>query len=164
MRSRGGGVLSASALVALGTSVLLAALIGLGLSELASDPRGGATGTAHAETAAVVVPGISAHRQLPHAQTHSPSATPRAGIPVLTPTTTSGGATSDATTAPATSKTSTRTTTVRSTSAPTSTSTATAKPKPTAPTPSPSPTRAHGKGKANGSGNGNGPGTGHKKP
>ena len=41
MHTRGGGVLSASALAAVGASVLLVSLIGLGLSALADQPRGG---------------------------------------------------------------------------------------------------------------------------
>src|SRR4051795_5009285 len=84
--SRSGGVLSASALVALGTSVLLVALIGLGLSELGSPPGGGATGATRAQAAAVVVPAITTQRHAAAGKVRHPSTSTRSSIPVVTPT------------------------------------------------------------------------------
>lgn len=152
MRSRGGGVLSASVLVALGTSVLLAGLIGLGLSELGDPPRGGATGSAHAETAAVVVPAVTAQRPAPGKE-HRRWARTDSSIPVLTPSV--GG--SAPTAMPVTTHAVAPSTTTRTTTS-TTTARATSTPRTTSPTPSPTPTHGQGKGKANGSGNG------HKKP
>src|SRR3954470_515496 len=85
VRSRGGGVLSASALVALGTSVLLVALIGLGLRELASPPGAGASGPARTEAAAVVVPALTVQRHVAAGKHRRPATSPRPSIPVLTP-------------------------------------------------------------------------------
>jgi len=143
--SRSGGVLSASALVALGTSVLLVALIGLGLSELASPPGGAATRVTHAEAAAVVVPAITTQRHAAAGKVRHRSTSTRSSIPVATPAVTPTYAKASA--VPATSPT-------RTTSHAGSTSTR----KSSSATASPSPTHGNGKGKAKGSGNG------HKKP
>jgi hypothetical protein len=145
VRARGGGLLSASALVALGTSVLLVALIGLGLSELGNPPRVGATGSTHAEPAAVVVPAITAQRHVAAGKVPHPSTTTSPSIPVLTPSTATVFPTAPGTAArvPTAAATTTRTATkARSTSTPKAAS------------PTPSPTRGHGNGKGNGNGNG----------
>jgi len=157
VRSRGGGVLSASALVALGTSVLLVALVGLGLSELASPPGSGASGTARREAAAVVVPDLTVQRHVAAGKHRQPATSPRPSIPVLTPSV--GGTASPATTARGGS---TAAATVQPTVRATATTVRSTRPKVTSPTPSP--TRSQGKGKGKGSGHGNTGPHGHGKP
>jgi hypothetical protein len=140
-------VLSASALVAVGTSLLLAALVGLGISELGGTESGGPSARIRTEAAAVVVPGGDAHQResTGHAR-HSTTVPTVATYPVTTPV------------APASTTTS-RSTVTTTTATPTSTRLVRASSTPS-PTASPTATRAHGKGKGNGAGTGQG----HRKP
>jgi hypothetical protein len=97
VRARGGGVLSASALVAAGTSLLLVVLIGFGLSAMGSPLGGRPSGSVRAEAAAVVVPGSdkSAGRAHAHPQRHSSRTTTRSR-PVVSSPLRSGSLTSSA--------------------------------------------------------------------
>src|SRR5206468_1287111 len=74
-----------SVLVALGTSILLVALIGLGLTELRSEPGGGATAAPHTEAAAVVVPALVTHRHVAAGKMRHPSVSTRSSVRVLAP-------------------------------------------------------------------------------
>jgi hypothetical protein len=143
VRSNGGQLLSASALVALGTSVLLAALIGLGLSELRSAPPDGASGLARTEAAAVVVPAETVSRRAPSTRRRHKDTTTQARTPALTPsyaepvvprptnTVVAGSSSAGAQS----------TTSPGATRAPTSAA---------SPSPSPTPKRGHGKGNGHG--------------
>ncbi|HET7529373.1 MAG TPA: hypothetical protein VFJ98_00275 [Mycobacteriales bacterium] len=157
MRGRGGGVLSASVLVALGTSLLLVAVLGFGLSALGGTDRSRAPGATRAETAAVVVAGghprpdqQATRRASGHgAGSHSdgtPRLTPTVGsvLAPSSPSTTSGGTSRAAGS------------TAGASVSPTRTRQATATPKQASPTPSP--TATHGRG------NGQGKGHPHPKP
>jgi hypothetical protein len=106
VRSNGGQLLSASALVALGTSVLLAALLGFGLSALASTPSGDAVEAARGEAAAVVIPAETVSRSAPsrarrHAARETTVAVPASSFarpaPASRPTVSGGSATAGAT-------------------------------------------------------------------
>ncbi|HET6816341.1 MAG TPA: hypothetical protein VFH66_03850 [Mycobacteriales bacterium] len=149
MRARGGGVLSASALVAVGTSLLLAALVGVGVSALGAQDAGGASAGMRAEAASVVVPGsvdshpVTHRHARRHVEPRTTSAQPTFGRTVAT------GASATPSVMIAGSRTSS------SFVAPTATATA-----------SPSASSAHSPGKSNGNGNGKakGSGSGHQKP
>ena len=85
MRSSGGQLLPASALVALGTSLLLAVLIGLGLSELRSAPPSGTAGLARTEAASVVVPAETVSRAAPSTRGPHPKTPSHQAAPVAAP-------------------------------------------------------------------------------
>jgi len=136
-------VLSASALVAIGTSLLLAALVGLGISELGTGDSGGPSSTMRTEAASVIVPGSDPKPAPAVKHSRRPS---RPSASASYPWTPPAGQTGPA---PSTSGGSTSASTLRSTKTVS----------PTA-TPSPTATQAHGNGKAKGAGAGNG----HHKP
>lgn len=139
MRARGGGVLSASALVAVGTSLLLAVLVGVGVKALGAGDRSGTAAGMRAETAAVVVPGSTdPAKPVRHQVRRHRAATVTVPQPVVVPTVSTTTA-SRPLTRP-TSTTSTRTSTMKSSS------------------PVPTATPTHGKAKGSGKGNG------HQKP
>ena len=94
MRARGGGVLSASALVAVGTSLLLAALVGLGISELGTRDSGGAASGMRTEAASVVVPGGDAHERAATAHPRRHPHRPVTAAPVVAQPSASSGSTS----------------------------------------------------------------------
>jgi len=151
VRTRRGGLLSASALAALGASVLLVSLIALGLSALADQPRDAGMGAGRREAAAVVVPPLAVSRHAVGQRRHllRPGATTAATVASVVPTYAPTASPRAATRSPA--------------AAPSVAATNSAAPN-ASPTASPTPGHGNGKGTANGAGKGKGNGSGRNKP